>query len=129
MNIKKSSRAGLALAAMLFFPLLGHSGQEPAISTSSDATTSIEDSMPVEYPKTFAEHEAAAKLYREKAAKYRKLADRHRKMKAFYAEDKNHVLPQMDKHCDKVIKKYLELADEFDQFAIWHEKQAKAGSK
>lgn len=81
-----------------------------------------------ETPRTPEDHAAAAKLYREEAVKYRGLADRHRTLKAYYSETTRHVLPQMDKHCDRMIKDFESLAEEAETMAAWHEQEAKSGA-
>ena len=96
--------------------------QDAALATKETADINA----PLEiaaYPKTPEEHRAAALAYREKFAQYRKEAAHHRRMKALY-ETAPH---SMSAHCDRIVKKFEDLADSFDALAQWHEKQAALG--
>ena len=95
------------------------------------ATAAFADEMKV--PTTAAEHEAAAKQYKDQAAQYKKVAAEHEAMAAAYAKThpdskggvKNPWNEKMQKHCKMLAADANKLAADAEKAADFHTLRAK----
>ncbi len=76
-----------------------------------------------------AEHRSIAASYRQGALDYRRMAQEHARMKTEYAEYDSDVAAVMQAHCDKLIKKFNELATEMEAMAKEHEELARLADR
>ena len=89
----------------------------------------------VKLPTTTAEHDAAAKQYKEQAAQFKKVADDHRAMAEAYKKSiampvdktgrKNPWLEKMEKHCAALAKDADKLAADAEKAAEYHTMRGK----
>jgi hypothetical protein len=114
MLMKKTSGAIVAILLVLAFTL----------------SSSVASADEVKIPETAAEHEAAAKTYKEEAAQNRKVAADHRAMAEAYKKRiqypvskggiKNPWLEKMEKHCALLAQDAEKLAADAEKAAQFH---------
>lgn len=127
MKIMMKNSASLFVASLLFMgivlgqvmPLIGENLEKPFKGKMKEM---------IESAKTADDHRAIAKVYVEEEAKAKALAAEHQEMASWYKErrqiNKTTIYVRNRKHCERLVKYYNSLAEEFKALAEEHEKMA-----
>jgi hypothetical protein len=94
----------------------------PGVILAQDETTL--EHLVIEMASTPAEHQAVARHYTAKAEEARQEMRRHERMAQAYTGSKTSNPQRMRNHCLELVKKYQEVAAEYDELAKLHEEEA-----
>ncbi len=141
MRINIKSEILLAVAALLGLSLSSCMWMMvPMMATHDEQTKTMEKSgwtfwKKIEVADSPQEHLSIAKSYRQDAEDYRLLAEEHQRRKAAYQSYNDK--PRIEKstaefmviHCQRLVEKFTELADEMESLAQKHEVMAEKSAK